>query len=102
VDAAASATVYCKPGEIQVYGINELGQGYLALVVNADDLADVSVSPDENTLIEEGFNGITLWLLTTGEFQVNAPGLPPEPEKTYVFIWNGCPGLAPAGEEPAG
>ncbi len=99
VDAGASATVYCKPGELQVYGINELGRGYLALVVNADDLANVRVSPDENILIEEGFNGITLWLLTTGEFQVNAPGLPPEPEKTYVFIWNGCPGLAPAGEE---
>ena len=64
--------------------------------MNADDLARVSVSPDENVLVEEGFNGITLWLLTTGEFQVNAPGLPPEESKIYVYIWDGCAGLSPA------
>jgi hypothetical protein len=93
VEAQASATIYCKPGQLQVYGINEFGRGYLAMVVSPEEIAAAGVNPEQNTLIEEGFNGITLWRLTTGEFQVNAPGLPPEPEKDYVFIWDGCPGL---------
>ena len=54
-----------------------------------EEIAAVSATPDENTLIASA-GAIQVWRLTTGQIQVNAPGLEPEPTKLYVFVWAGC------------
>jgi len=86
-----SAAIYCRGGEVEVYGINGEGVGFQSLYATAEEIAAVGV-PDVNTLIKTGASAygppIRLYRLTTGEFQINAPGLPPEISKEYVHIWN--------------
>ncbi len=85
-DAAAPFAVYCIEPGLQVYGVNDDGQGWLAFTVDSEAMnAD---APDENTVIAEAGN-IRLYQLTSGDFQINAG--PDAEGKVYVLTWNGCP-----------
>jgi hypothetical protein len=75
--------------EIDVYRVvNDAGKGELAFRVTEDDLADLPERPEENTLIDEDYE-IALYLLTSGEFQVNAG--PYAEGKVYTVVFKGCP-----------
>ena len=89
-DGKTSAAVYCTDeGGIQVYGIDpDTGEGWLAINVGADVLAALPDTPSEHVLVAE-VGKISLWKLTTGEFQLMAPTAN---GKMYLFIWDGCPG----------
>ena len=90
-DAAAGAIVYCLPdGGIAIYDVDTLSRGNLALSVTMDELTGFPAAPAENTLVDASATGaIRLYRLTSGELQLNSPGIyPSDPE--YVFIWNGC------------
>jgi hypothetical protein len=91
--AGASATVYCQEnGSIYVYGINELGRGFFSFQVSRDRVEEVGI-PATNTMLASGlgtWGDISLWRLTSGEFQLHAPGLPPETAKPYDFVFEGC------------
>jgi hypothetical protein len=88
-EAWASVAIYCRGGEIHVYEIDDIKHGTLAFVATEEEIAAVGSTPEVNTVIDSA-GDIFLYRLTTGEFQVNAPGLPPEETKPYVFIWEGC------------
>lgn len=81
-DAAQTAAVYCEQGGVTIYAVVE-SVGHLAFKVTKAELAAVPAKPDHNTLIKSG-SGVSLYRLTTGELQINAPN-------NYVFTWNGCP-----------
>jgi hypothetical protein len=85
--------VYCHAdGTIYIYGINEQARGYFSFEVSANVIDEVGV-PDTNTRLGAGFGTwgeISLWRLTSGEFQLHAPGLPPETSKAYDFVFKGC------------
>lgn len=90
-DAAAGAIVYCLPDAgIAVYDVDTLSRGDLALSISAAELAQTDALPAENTLIDASASGaIRLYRLTSGELQINSPGIyTSDPE--YVFIWDGC------------
>ena len=90
-DAAAGSVVYCLPdGGIAVYDVDTLSRGDLALSITAAELATFPAVPTENTLVDSSASGaIRLYRLTSGELQLNSPGIyPSDPE--YVFILNGC------------
>jgi hypothetical protein len=55
----------------------------------------VTTGPGHILLLQrQGPRGmIRLWLLTTGELQLNSPGQGADNSKETVYIWNGCPGL---------
>lgn len=88
-DRAAGVVIYCLPDDtIALYDIDIRGHGALALTATSAEVAAIPTFPGENTLIKA--NGvIRLYRLTSGELQVNAPGIyVADPE--YVFRWNGC------------
>lgn len=90
-DAAAGAIIYCLPDAgIAVYDVDTISRGDLALSISAAELAAFPIVPEENTLVTASSSGaIRLYRLTSGELQINAPGIyPTDPE--YVYIWNGC------------
>ncbi|MBN8592396.1 MAG: hypothetical protein J0M33_11575 [Anaerolineae bacterium] len=92
-DLGATAAIFCEDNSVKVYGINAESQGFFAFSVTQDEI-DALGQPATNTLLDSfpsPFGGdIRLYLLTTGELQLNAPGLPPESWKEYVFTWAGC------------
>lgn len=92
-EAWQSAAVYCQPGgRVDVYGINASGRGSLSLRVTKEQIDAVGI-PSVNTIIASAhgpLGEITLWRLTSGEFVVFAPGLPPDTGKTYHYVWGGC------------
>ncbi|MBI5930918.1 MAG: LysM peptidoglycan-binding domain-containing protein [Chloroflexi bacterium] len=88
LDGAQTAAVYCRANGIEV--IKLLGnQPVTALYATVQEIVTVGV-PYTNTLIKSGWD-VNLYRLTTGEFQINAPGLG---GKEYVFKWSGCPGFS--------
>lgn len=90
-DAAAGAVVYCLPdGGLAVYDVDTLSRGALALSVSAAEFATFPGVPTENTLVDASSTGaIRLYRLTSGELQINSPGIyPSDPE--YVFVFNDC------------
>lgn len=92
-DAAAGSIVYCLPdGGVAVYDVDTLSRGDLALSMSAVELAESATPPAENMLLDSSATGaIRLYRLTSGELQLNSPGIyPTDPE--YVFIWGGCAG----------
>jgi hypothetical protein len=107
VEPWASVAIRCEGQEIHVYAIDGNSRGELALVATEAEIAAVDARPAVNTLIDSA-GSIRLYRLTGGEFQVNAPSLPPEPAKEYVFIWDSCPvppeedtgGSNPSGTDP--
>jgi hypothetical protein len=89
-DLAAGGAIYCgEGGAVSIWDIGILGEGNLILAVSPRDIAAVPNPPEVNTLIAEA-GGFRLYRLTSGELQVNGPGIySTDPE--YVFIWSGCP-----------
>jgi hypothetical protein len=81
-DGAETAAVYCEDdGGVTIFSVvNSVGK--LAFKVSADEMDALPDHPEHNTLIKSG-SGISLYELTTGELQINAPD-------NYVFIWDGC------------
>lgn len=84
-DAAAPFAAYCTDWGLHVYGINEASDGWLAFTVALNVLSEPP--PAENTLIVTAGN-LSLYRLTTGEWQINAA--PDAEGKEYVLIWEGC------------
>ncbi|MCB9458749.1 MAG: hypothetical protein H6670_03790 [Anaerolineaceae bacterium] len=72
-DAAAPFAVYENAGTYSFYWINDSGEGVLILTVTADDIAQVSESPEENTVIasNEAY-GLYFLRLTDGPLQAQA------------------------------
>ncbi len=82
-DAMQTAAIYCKPnGGVEVWAVID-SVGYFAFTATPTDLSLVPEKPFRNTRIKSG-RGVTLYRLTSGELQINAPN-------GYVYIWNGCP-----------
>ncbi len=74
---------------LNVYDIDENGNGVYQFTISDEDLAPFIASPPTtNTLIKSGSN-IALYALTSGEFQINAG--PDAEGKTYVIIFDGLP-----------
>jgi hypothetical protein len=93
-DPLQSGAIYCNvpnKGDIRIYGIyNE--KGYIALDILKSEIAKVSKTPAQNTLIKKG-HGFELWRLTSGEFQLIGPALNPAHKgDIYTHIWRGCGG----------
>ncbi|MBI1277537.1 MAG: hypothetical protein GC179_05370 [Anaerolineaceae bacterium] len=89
-----SVSAYCEDKMVKVYGIDANANGYFAFAITQEDIDKLGI-PKENTLLDSApsaFGGdIRLYKLKdTGELQINAPGLPPESWKEYVFTWTGC------------
>lgn len=88
VDPEQTVAVYCRSNGIEI--IRPVGnQPVTVLFASVQEIAAVGV-PYTNTLIKLGYD-VNLYRLSSGEFQVNAPGLG---GKQYVFIWSGCPGFS--------
>jgi hypothetical protein len=73
---------------IEAYRFNADGMGTRVFRVSARQLSQVPEFPARNTLIREN-EGVALYRLTTGEYQVNAG--PDSNNKVYVLIFEGCP-----------
>lgn len=94
-----TASVYCNlDGAIDVYAINESGDGTLSFRVTASAIAALGIpstdaSEDAMMLGESDDGEVRLYRLPSGEFQVNSPifdqmrGYLPN---GYVYIWDGC------------
>lgn len=88
VDPEQTVAVYCRSNGIEI--IKPVGnQPVTVLFASVQEIAAVGV-PRTNTLIKTSVD-VNLYRLSSGEFQVNAPGLG---GKQYVFIWSGCPGFS--------
>jgi len=74
---------------LDVYGIDDEGEGYYAFTITEADLAPFADNPpEENTEIMTVGN-VALYVLTTGEYQLNIG--PDEEGKVRVVIFNGLP-----------
>lgn len=74
---------------LDVYGINDEGEGYYQFTVTQDDLAPfIDNPPEENTEIDS-VDGVVLSVLDTGEFQLNIG--PDDEGKVRVVIFDGLP-----------
>jgi len=86
--AYATASIYCDAdnSRVLVLGISPTVIGNELLSV---PYAELPAAPtDSNVLIAQNGN-VSLYRLTTGEYQVNSG--PDAEGKTYVVVWNGCP-----------
>jgi hypothetical protein len=88
-EAWASVTIHCRSYGIHIYAIDSESNGTLVLIVTPEQIAAVETNPAQHTLIAS-VGSIELWRLTDGQMYVTAPGLAPEPEKPYIFVWAGC------------
>jgi len=79
---AGPVALYCTDNGLEVWDIDADGVGTLAFTYNGS--FDV---PASNTLLQQ-VGDIQLWVLDSGEFQVNADA---GEGKTYAFVFNGCP-----------
>ncbi len=71
---AAYLIEYASGTGLHHYAVDSAGHGSLALEVTPEMIAAVPEHPDHNTLIASSADGkISLYRLTTGEFQINAP-----------------------------
>ena len=84
-DYSGPIAVYEQDYGIHVYGIAPDSQGYLVLAVNAAEIEAIPEQPDDHTLIKEGYDGVRLYRLSTGQFQVNSG--PYGDGREYVVIW---------------
>lgn len=92
LDLAAPVAVYCQSDELHIYAITSEGEGVLALIVSAEEIAAAAESP-EATLIAtgEGTGGeFELWWTAEGKLLLRAHELPPETGKLYDLVWDGC------------
>jgi hypothetical protein len=90
--AASKVALYENSDEdgnpsLDIYGVNDLGQGYYLLSVT-QELIDVEPSSIENILIAQT-GTVAVYMLTTGEIQINVG--PDKEGKIFVYILDGVP-----------
>jgi hypothetical protein len=89
--AWATAVIYCNDGAIEVYDVDLESKGHLLFVITPEEIAEVGVPANGNTLIESG-NGVRgfvgVYRQVNGDFIVVAPDT--QPGKDYTFTWAGC------------
>lgn len=74
---------------MELYRFNGQGVGYRVMRVRERDVASLPEFPTTNTLVRQN-EGVALYKLTSGEFQINAG--PDENSKVYVIVFNWtCP-----------
>lgn len=93
-DRGASAAVYCTSAGINIWRIDDQGEGHEALVVTTAEVEAVGIPTEaehhfEIAQADVPLGRITLYSLWTGEFQVNAPGVRADAPE-YIFIWREC------------
>ena len=75
---------------LDLYGINDEGDGKLIGSITQDMIEVYAENPpDENTLIESFGDNVNVYVLTTGEIQINVG--PNEEGKTFVYIFDSIP-----------
>jgi hypothetical protein len=85
----ATGAVYATEDGISAYGITNFGEGAY-VTITAAQLAELPAHPDENMLLGASGDGFTtVWLLTTGEYQVNIG--PDRDGHVYVIVFTGIP-----------
>ncbi len=92
-EVGAPAVIYCVFEDveggaftgIEVLRINSDNQGELALSATAEEIDEISATPEENTVIVSE-NGYNLLRLTNGEFYLQAPA--DAEGKSYAFAWS--------------
>lgn len=92
VDRAAPVAIYCKPHGIQIRLIDSasgIGIDPPAINIFYEDIEAAGIPTDTNLLLEEN-SGVSLYRLTTGEFQVNVLDANALEYKWYVFVWDQC------------
>jgi hypothetical protein len=78
-----------EEGGISAYGITNFGEGAY-VTITPEQLAELPANPDENMLLGGSGDGFTtVWLLTTGEYQVNIG--PDRDGNVYVIVFTGVP-----------
>jgi hypothetical protein len=91
VDRAAPVAIYCQSYGIQVYDVDgHTGKGSTLPIISLsyEEVDAMGIPTDAPLLLAES-GDVTLWRLTTGEFQVNAYY---EVEwKPWAFLWDACP-----------
>lgn len=81
---AAPVAVYDTEQGLDVYLINPAnGNGDKIFTATDEEVADVGDTPEVNTVIDSA-NGVVLYRLTSGEFQINATNFDGSP---YAFDW---------------
>ena len=86
-DPVAPVVIYCEDYGIDIYARDASDTYQFALRALAADYEALG-TPAANTLLATSADGnVRLFLLTTGEFQVNATF----GNEEYVAIWTGCP-----------
>lgn len=87
-DTAAPIAVYPvdidDESGLNIYGIDSNSDGEFLLQVTPDEIANVDDMPAENTLIDAS-NGVQVWRLSSGEFQILAPQYN---GKQYILIFD--------------
>lgn len=92
-DRSAPVAIYCMPHGIQVRLIDPAtGVGIDPPAINlfTEDIEAAGVPTEENLLLAEN-EGVSLYRLTTGEFQVNVLDANNLEYKWFVFVWDQCP-----------
>lgn len=91
-DRAAPVAIYCQDDyqRILVWKIDfSTGRGYHGPTINMSYAeAEAKGIPTQKNLLLAEADGVQLWRLTTGEFQVNTRY--PTEYKDWVFVWNEC------------
>ncbi|MBZ0297900.1 MAG: hypothetical protein K8L99_35425, partial [Anaerolineae bacterium] len=83
-DVAAPVAVYCADGNVDVYKIDaETGKGTLVI---REPQVEGTPEDGENTLLASA-EGVSLYWLSTGEYQVNTPNFE---GILYSIVWEGC------------
>ncbi len=90
-DRAAPVAIYCMAHGIQVRVINEDGRGIDPPAINLffEEIEAAGIPSGNHLLLAEA-QGVQLWRLTDGGFQVNTY-YPDDPGKLYAVYWDGCP-----------
>jgi len=92
-DRAAPVAAYCLPHGIQIRVIDPAtGVGIDPPAINLfnEEIEAAGIPTGENLLLAEN-NGVSLYRLTTGEFQVNVLNANSLEYKWFVFVWDQCP-----------
>ena len=77
-------------GGLDCYAINDDGDGVYVGTVTQDMIAEyVANPPEENMFIASFGDNVNVYVLTTGEIQINVG--PNEEGKTFVYIFDGIP-----------
>lgn len=90
-DRAAPVAIYCMAHGIQVRVINEGGRGIDPPAINLffEEIEAAGIPSGNHLLLAEA-QGIQLWRLTDGGFQVNT-SYPDGSGKPYIVYWDSCP-----------